>query len=189
MAFPLLAIDEQSAPSAARDLIFDICPKAHAVNLVREWHSRLPNCQHGPWMYAFHGYYDDTTYVVALWNNPSTRSLPGHWVELRRLAAAPDAPRNTCSRFMGWMVRWLKENHPEHERCISYQDTNVHLGTIYKAAGWTPAQTGNERERDRSGKRRNTNRYYRWSINGRDADKSAKVRWEKPLHSKLQVVK
>lgn len=30
----------------------------------------------------------------------------------------------------------LKKSHPHLKRLISYQDTSVHTGTIYKAAGW-----------------------------------------------------
>ena len=161
----------------ARDLTFELCGKSHAVDLVRCWHSRLPNCQSGPWTHAFRGHLDEITYVVALWNNPSGRCLPQHWRELRRMACAPDSPKNTSSRFIAWMVRWFKANEPEHEKLISYQDTAVHKGTIYKAAGWNAEWTSVERVRDRSGKRVNTNRMYRTNLNGTDADKSSKVRW------------
>ena len=147
--------------------------------LVKAWHSRLPNCQDGPWTHAFRGHYKDRTYVVALWNNPSGRCLPNHWRELRRMACAPDAPRYTASCFLGWMARWFMANEPEHEKLISYQDTAVHKGTIYKAAGWTPEWTTVERERDRAGNRVGTKRKYRSNLNGTDADRAKKVRWAK----------
>jgi hypothetical protein len=150
--------------------------------LIRLWHSRLPSCQTGPWQYAFAGSFKGTTYVVALWNNPSTRSLPTHWLELRRMAAAPDAPRNTCSRFLMWMVRWFREHCPDRERCISYQDTAVHTGGIYKACGWQVAYKGQDRVRDRSKARIGTRRMYRSNLNGIEADAVAKVRWEYTLH-------
>ena len=182
VAHPLFqAGNSGSTPTSAlraRHLLFEPCDKQHAVDFIRRFHSRLPQCQDGPWQFAFRGHIDDRSYVVALWNNPSTRSLPGHWLELRRMAATPDAPKNTCSRFLAWMVRWFRERYPERERCISYQDTAVHSGTIYKAAGWTPSYTGQERTRDRSGLRAGTDRLYRWNINGPDADATAKVRWE-----------
>jgi hypothetical protein len=178
---PLLAAPpgEATAEVRARDLVFEECPKMHAVEMVRAWHSRLPNTQRGPWTHAFRGHVDDTTYVVALWNNCSARTLPQTWRELRRMACAPDAPRNTASRFLGWMARWFLVNEPAVDRLISYQGTAVHEGTIYKAAGWVAGSQGTERVRDRSRARTGTTRLYRKSINGQDADASRKIRWEK----------
>lgn len=161
----------------ARHLDCTLCAKSHAVSLVKAWHSRLPNTQDGPWQYAFKMEYMGITYAVALWNNPSARTLPGHWLELRRMACAPDAPKYTASRFLSLMVKWFQKNTPEREKCISYQDTDVHQGTIYKAANWIPEYESKPRIRDRSKPRSGTNRMYRSSINGVEADASAKVRW------------
>ena len=162
----------------ARALVFEPCAKLYAVQLVRRWHSRLPGCQRGPWQYAFHARHGEATYAVALWNNPCTRSLPEHWLELRRMATAPDAPKNTASRFLMWMVRYFRAHAPERERCIAYQDTDVHTGTIYKASGWTAAYTGKRRVRDRSKPRTGTDRMYRSNKNGVAVDAAPKVRWE-----------
>ncbi len=167
-----------TSPLRARDLTFERCKPSHAVRLVHEWHSRMPNCQAGPWQFAFHAHHLDITYAVALWNTPSGRCLPQHWLELRRMACAPDAPRYTASRFLSWMTRHFSKSCPDRERCISYQDTAVHQGTIYKASGWTAAFTSKPRIRDRSAKRAGTSRDYRWNINGTEQDASAKVRWE-----------
>ena len=76
------------------------------------------------------------------------------------------------------MVRYFREHCPERERCISYQDTEVHTGTIYKATNWHIAYVGKKRYRDRSKPRAGTNRMYRWNINSDDVDAVAKVRWE-----------
>jgi hypothetical protein len=171
--------DASDSHVRARHLLFEPCPKPHAVEMVRLWHSRLPNTQRGPWTHAFRGHCQDKTYVVALWNNCSARTLPQSWRELRRMACAPDAPRNTASRFLGWMARWFTDNEPSVDRLISYQDTAVHKGTIYKAAGWVIGSEGVKRLRDRSKARAGTSRMYRTSINGTDADMSRKVRWEK----------
>ena len=62
--------------------------------------------------------------------------MDGATWELRRMAVANDAPKNTPSRFLSVMVRLVKKNHPELRRLISYQDTAVHAGTIYRASGW-----------------------------------------------------
>ena len=178
---PLFRVgDGGSIPTSAlhaRDLQFDSCRKEHSVCLVAKWHSRLPKCAKGPWTHSFHAHFDGITYAVALWNNPSTRCLPSHWRELRRMACAPDAPKNTASRFLSWMVRWFEKNHPEAEKLISYQDTAVHSGTIYRAAGWVPEHESLPRKRDRSSNFAGCRR----AINGEDADISAKIRWSKML--------
>jgi hypothetical protein len=131
----------------ARDLRFYACDTAIAVALVRQWHSRLPHAQSGPWRFAFKAEAGGIIYAVALWHNPSARGLCQSWLELRRMACAPDAPKNTASRFLAWMARELKQHT---DRLISYQDTAVHSGTIYRAAGWTPAAVSKARVRDRS---------------------------------------
>lgn len=165
----------------ARHLTIELCPSLEAVEFVAAWHSRLPRCQYGPWQYAFRAHLDGHVYAVALWNNPSARTLPSHWLELRRMACSPDAPRNTASRFLAQMVRYFEASCPEAERVISYQDTAVHTGTIYRAAGWDAAHTSKPRVRDRSKNRVGTKRAYRSNLNGVEPDASAKVRWEKTL--------
>lgn len=177
--YPLLPYDIPEIIKA-RFLEFSVCSKKHAVELCRLWHSRLPNTQAGPWIYAFKMSYGGVTYAVALWNNPSARTLPRDWVELRRMACAPDAPRNTASRFLSEMIRFLKTNS-NYKKAISYQDTAVHFGTIYKAANWKIGFVSAPRVRDRSKNRVNTNRLYRKNINGVEADSSSKVRWEMTL--------
>jgi hypothetical protein len=179
---PLFQVGEGgSTPASAltvRNLVYESCRKEHAVELVRAWHSRLPTCQKGPWIQAFRAHHNDTTYAVALWNNPSGRCLPQHWLELRRMACSADAPKCTASSFLAWMVRWLRKHKSEHEMLISYQDTAVHTGTIYKAAGWKPAWIKTLRYRERTSKRPGTDRMYRWNTNGQEADASVKIRWE-----------
>jgi len=60
-------------------------------------------------------------------------------LELRRLALAPGCPKNTASWSISEMVVRIKVKFPEITRLISYQDTSVHEGTIYKASGWQRA--------------------------------------------------
>ena len=167
----------------ARSLWFDRCSVVFAIDLVRLWHSRLPKCQRGPWQFAFNASHDGITYAVALWNNPSTRSLPSHWLELRRMAVSDDAPTNTASRFLAWMVRYFRVACPERERCLAYQDTEVHAGGIYRACGWHQAFVGTKRRRDRSKMRAGTQRAYRSNLNSDVVDSAAKVRWECPLNT------
>jgi hypothetical protein len=162
----------------ARDLRFYACDTAIAVALVRQWHSRLPHAQSGPWRFAFKAEAGGVIYAVALWHNPSARGLPQSWLELRRMACAPDAPKNTASMFLGWMARTLAGHT---DRLISYQDTAVHTGTIYKAAGWSVGAVSKARIRDRSKNRAGTNRAYRVDANGLAPAASEKIRWELDL--------
>lgn len=169
-----------STPTPAlhsRDLHFERCATPLAVDGVKRWHSRLPNCQNGPWMYCFWARVKDHVYAVALWSSPSARCLPQHYIELRRMACAPDAPKNTASRFLAWMTHQLPKTH---EKAINYQDTEVHKGTIYKACGWIAAHKvkPKARVRDRSKPRRGTNRPYRQDINGTSVAAAPKIRWE-----------
>jgi hypothetical protein len=178
---PLIDYPAKQFAEKARQLSVRICDKQHAVQLVRLWHSRLPKTQQGPWVCAFSAEYAGRSYAVALWNNPSARNLPEDWLELRRLAASADAPRNTCSFMLARMAEWFRVNRPDVSRLISYQDTAVHHGTIYKAANWQSAWVTKARVRDRSKPRVGTRRDYRSNLNGVDPDASEKVRWELTL--------
>lgn len=99
-------------PRRARDLHVDRCDVLHARRLIHDWHSRLPNTQPAPWMAAYRAAHDGVTYAVALWNSPSARTLPSGWIELRRMAVAPDAPHCTASRFLNEMLRCIEREFP-----------------------------------------------------------------------------
>ncbi|MCX6706146.1 MAG: hypothetical protein NTV24_03540, partial [Candidatus Woesebacteria bacterium] len=45
-------------------------------------------------------------------------------------------PKNTASRVLSLMTKMIKKKFPDIKRLISYQDLDVHNGTIYKASGW-----------------------------------------------------
>jgi len=162
----------------ASEMVVAECQKMEAVAFVRAHHSRLPNVQKGPWMYAFTAEHPETRqiYAAALWNNPSARTLPNSWLELRRMAVANDAPHCTASAFLAAMTKQLRAFG--HNHFISYQDLEVHTGTIYKAAGWVIEYTSKPRVRQR-GYSEARGRDYRTSINGTAPDAAAKNRWAK----------
>lgn len=174
---PLWQQDDSTA-SSVRDLICEPCEIETARRLNQAWHSRLPDTQTGPWQYAFAAHKNGWVYAVALWHNPSARMLPSHWLELRRLAVADDAPHCCASWMLARMRQWFRHNAANRERLISYQDKDVHTGTIYRAAGWTAAYESSPRVRDRSKPRVGTRRSYRSNLNGSPADAAGKVRWE-----------
>ena len=182
VAYPLFQADGGgSSPTSAlhaRDLTFERCERAFAGRLNSLWHSRLPVVYASTMMYAFMAHKDSVVYAVGLWSNPSARQLNQSFLELRRMACAPDAPPNTASRFLAWQVRWIKQNCPLVQGVLSFQDTSVHKGTMYKASGWTLAYKGKPMARDRSKLRRGTRSLYRSNVNGDDVDHSPKYRWE-----------
>jgi len=111
-----------------------------AQKLNQEWHSRLPIYQTGSCLNAticFAAIFENQFFAVAIWSNPVARLLPQkEWLELRRMAIAPTAPKNTASRMISIMTRIIKRRLPGVSMLISYQDTEVHMGTIYRASGW-----------------------------------------------------
>lgn len=150
-------------------LVFEDCTKPAFQTANALWHSRLPRIGAINTMkFCFRASYGGECYAVAAWSNPVARTLPQQtWMELRRFAISDDAPKNTGSRMLGWMVRELRRRSPEVERLISYQDCEVHTGTIYRAAGWIPVETHTP------GKWRNRERWNRTA-----GHVAKKIRWE-----------
>jgi hypothetical protein len=147
----------------------------------RMWHSRLPDVG-GFYINGlfFGGFFSETCYAVAGWSQPIAREFLGrNYFELRRFAIAPDAPKNTASRMIGFMVRYISRTMPNIVKLISYQDTAVHLGTIYKASGWKNAyyrDRGFEKAWEKHPRPCNT------QTSGENGKiNSPKIRWEKDL--------
>ncbi len=168
--------DGGSIPTSALHLSFETIRPKFACELNALWHSRFPYIHYTnatrTGKSAFYGAkYDGAYYAVAIWSRPiAANRLKDGWsmLELRRLAISNQAPKNTASRMLSWMRKDLKKRFPEMKKLISYQDTEVHSGTIYKASGWTLVET--------------LNKETSWSQNGRKRNPpqsmSPKVRWE-----------
>ena len=140
---PLFQAGEGGArPTSALDLRFDTCGIKEAIRLVRMWHSRLPrviasNMIRVKTRIFYVATFQGIAYAVTMWTSPSAGALPqAEWLELRRFAIANEAPKNTASRMLSWMVRDIRQRFDHIVNLISYQDMDVHLGTIYRAAGW-----------------------------------------------------
>lgn len=114
-----------------------------AIALNEEWHSRLPAFTSPPERCLGMGAeYDGRFYAAAIWSPPLARMLNYQGIyELRRLAIAPDAPKQTGSRMLRIMRLLIQRRMPDLKKLISYQDTAVHDGTIYRAAGWQEARS------------------------------------------------
>ena len=161
--------------------------KFTARNLNEKWHSRLPVYETGFCLNSLVSYgllYNNTLYGIAIWTNPVAPALPQQgWLELRRMALSPEVPKNTASRMLSVMRRLIERKFPEVEKLISYQDTEVHRGTIYKAAGWVIGAThkGGSWNRPNSTNQNGTPR----TRPDHNQSIGPKVRWEFRLRGKL----
>lgn len=159
-----------STPTSALQLQVAKMPARMAMALNRKWHSRLPEIGNGMQCVAYGATCSNVWYAVALWSAPVARLLNGKGLlELRRMAIADDAPKNTGSRMLRIMAMLIKRERPDVLALMSYQDTDVHTGTIYKAAGWTPRVMNDSQSK--------------WAMPNRPrsngpASQSVKVRWE-----------
>ena len=116
----------------------------YAMDKNMDWHSRLPITNHSNMIRNAHkifygAEYEDHCFAVAMWTDPvagNRMSKDYIWLELRRLAISPDAPKFTATWIIAKMVKDIKKQFPDVTRLVSYQDTEVHTGTIYKAANW-----------------------------------------------------
>ena len=171
--------DDGSIPISPLQLHVGAVHVKTAILLNNLWHSRFPkidesNILRNRRQVCYAAEYKNHFYAVAIWSDPiaANRFADGHlMLELRRMAIADDAPKNTASRMLSIMTRMIKKRWPEIVLLVSYQDTESHDGTIYKASGWVAA---NKQEK-----------YTDWTntIRKRNASQSdaPKIRWEKCL--------
>lgn len=171
-------------PISAKELEIKQCSITRACKLNALWHSRLPkidasNVLRNSDYCAFVAEYDDIAYACAIWSSPVARLLNGKGIlELRRLAISPTAPTNTASRMLSLMRKHIHSHFQHIVMFVSYQDTEVHAGTIYKASGWTPVDT--------------TKSTKTWDMPNRKRaatqSSAQKIRWELQIRSKPACV-
>lgn len=178
VAYPLFQEEGGgSMPTSPLQLEIGVISLDRAIVLNKLWHSRLPEyrvgcrpIQHGK--ICFGAMYENIIYAIAIWSHPNAIALDsGEVLELRRFAISPDSPKNTASRMLRIMRKIIKQCFPEIKKLISYQDSEVHRGTIYKADGWTAANRSKAND---------------WTMNGKrnrpkPQNKADKIRWEKIL--------
>lgn len=146
-----------------------------ASELNKTWHSRLPeihwsNIVRNRNYICYGAMFDWRYFAVSIWSSPVNRSFDMDTVlELRRMAISPEAPKFTATWMLGKMVKLLRTALPGIERLISYQDTEVHTGTIYKAGNWQAVSVTKFRAWDKSRVR-----------NGSQST-ADKIRWEYQL--------
>lgn len=174
VAYPLFQAESGgSTPTSPLQLQVGSISTQKFLELNKLWHSRLPlvgNAFKGVGQ-CYGAEYDGKYYAVAYWSNPVSCSIkePDTY-ELRRMAVGPDAPKYTATRFLAIMIRLLKKHRPTLTKLISYQDTEVHTGTIYKASGWVAEYETKFSSWTRNKRQRND-----------EQSKAAKIRWAKEL--------
>lgn len=176
-AYPLFQAESGGEiPTSALQLQFFPCSREQFVECNRKWHSRLPLVGASQFRVCYRAEFAGIVYAVAAWSNPVARLLPQlEWLELRRFAIVDTAPKNAASRMLGWMVRDIRTRFPDVIRLISYQDCAVHLGTIYRASGWKPAENYVSRKR---GWKATTGWASRFRVGRTDQAVSPRMRWE-----------
>lgn len=166
-----------SIPTSPLQFKIRIMPKKDAMELNKLWHSRVPVLGNWQQCFAYGAFFDGKCYAVALWSHPVARHFNGRgYLELRRMAICPEAPRFTASRMLSVMRKIIHKDRPSIIKLISYQDCEVHTGTIYKASGWKCAAI-----RDRGKEKAWTNRPGRIAQTGTNVEgkcNSKKARWE-----------
>lgn len=142
--FPLFSEHTELPPCSAKQLVVREIGMRLARELNTKWHSMLPrtdlgNLLCGNTSVAYGAEFDGRWFAVAIWSQPIIRAMcDGKTIELRRLAICDDAPKNTASRMLRVMRKLVRKKFPDMQKAISYLAVDVHAGTIYKAAGWTP---------------------------------------------------
>ncbi len=168
-----------SIPTSPLQLRFEQVASNFAASLNEEWHSVLPYIPVFHIQIAFGAFFNDVCYAVAMFGRPVARTICDKgWLELRRMAIANDAPKNTATRMLSWMVREVSKMCPDVVKIISYQDSEHHKGTIYKAQGWTPVKMEHSPVNwgGTAQKKKPPTRSRRTKIL-----KSTKIRWERNL--------
>lgn len=139
--------DGGSIPTSPLHFSFEVISAKTACELNSQWHSRFPyihwsNVVRNKAYICYAAKFDGKYFAVAIWSSPIARKLDANsLLELRRMAINQDCPRNTASRMLSFMKKDIKKRFPQIKKLISYQDTEVHQGTIYKASGWTMVET------------------------------------------------
>jgi len=150
-----------------------------ACDLNAKWHSRLPiidwsNVVRNTHYICFAVEYQGEYYAAAIWSSPVAQNRFKHGkqiLELRRMAVSHEAPFNTATWMLARMRKRIVELMPDIALLISYQDTDVHLGTIYKADNWQNVAESPGMNWNTDARKRNE-----------EQSLAVKVRWEYKLH-------
>lgn len=175
--------ETQLKPGSPKDLELTVISAKLACSLNGVWHSRLPYIHWSNVVrnthYVCYGFrYKSRWYAVGIWSSPvaQNRFKNGNEIlELRRLAICDECPKNTATRMIKLMVKDIKERFEDIRLLISYQDTDVHAGTIYSASSWTKAAKSDGLLWNTTKRKRNV-----------EQTTAPKIRWEKQIKPKYK---
>jgi hypothetical protein len=162
-------------PTSPKQFTYQVIRAQTACSLNQKWHSRLPtidwsNVVRNTHYVCFAAKYEGEFYAVAIWSSPVAQNRFKHGkqiLELRRMAISPEAPRNTATQMLSFMRKHIKNSMTDIALLVSYQDTEVHFGTIYKADNWTATSVTEGTSWTTEQRKRN-----------KDQTLADKVRWE-----------
>lgn len=173
--------------SSPKELVYEVIKAKLACELNDKWHSRLPYIHWSNVVrntaYVCFGARDgvDGEFVaVGIWSSPVAQNrfkYGKQMLELRRMAISDGCPKNTATHMLRFMRNWIRVNKQDIAMLISYQDTEVHLGTIYKADNWVEASLS-------SGLAWNTEKRPR----NKEQSLAPKIRWEYKLKEFKETV-
>jgi len=177
-------VERTEPPTSPKQFEFKVIRAQTACDLNQQWHSRLPvidwsNVVRNTHYVCFGALYESEFYASAIWSSPVAQNRFKHgkqMLELRRLAISPEAPRNTATRMLAFMRKHIEQMFPDIALLISYQDTEVHLGTIYKADNWESVHESPGIAWNTEARKRNV-----------EQSLAPKVRWEYRLKDFVEV--
>ena len=140
----LFVEENRPIPVSPREFSIRTIGVKAACELNAKWHSRFP---HIDWSNVVRNRHSicyilesqSVAYGVAIWSTPIAwnRMNDGlRLLELRRMALSPECPKNTATWMLAKMQKDIEKRFEDVIRLVSYQDTEAHIGTIYKAANW-----------------------------------------------------
>jgi hypothetical protein len=169
-----------------RELEYEVIKAKLACELNDKWHSRLPYIHWSNVVRNTHyvcfgakprgveiGPNGEGYVAVGIWSSPVAQNrfkYGKQMLELRRMAISSECPRNTATHMLGFMRRWILANKTDVAMLVSYQDTEVHQGTIYKADNWVEASLSNGLAWNTEKRKRN-----------KEQSLAPKIRWEYKL--------
>jgi hypothetical protein len=116
-----------------------LIPRSEIVKFVERWHySGNVNGVNSEFCFAFA---DETGKMVCamILGQPAARSVGKYGkkvIEIRRLCCEDCTPKNTESRFIGYVLRWLAQN-TKYDAVLAYSDLeHGHEGGIYAASNF-----------------------------------------------------
>ena len=133
------------------DLEIPVSPKQYAINSIEK---NMAGAMYEKYhylgdkgflhQYSFGAFFANTIWACITYGIPNARNINGIYksdeqdgvLEITRLVAKPEAPRNTCSRLISQSIKELQKRYPIRI-IITYADTaQGHTGSIYKASNF-----------------------------------------------------